>query len=95
MRLLLLACIALTACSPQPAVTPGTVPKLDDAFDFGSLEIVTDAGETLRFEKLDPEPAVICHPFTKLIPHSFSALTGNDMNTGVVERRLSVEHFCH
>ncbi len=50
MRLLLLACLALTACSPQPAVTTGTVPELDGAFEFGSLEVVNDAGESLVFD---------------------------------------------
>lgn len=47
---LLIACLALTACSPQPAVTTGTVPELDGVFAFGSLEIVNDAGETHRFD---------------------------------------------
>ena len=48
--LLLLACAALAACSPQPAVTTGTVPLLDGAFDFGSLEVVNDTGESLMFD---------------------------------------------
>jgi uncharacterized membrane protein (UPF0127 family) len=47
---LLLACLALTACSPQPAVTTGTVPELDGVFEFGSLEIVNDDGETYHFD---------------------------------------------
>ncbi len=51
MRLaLLLTCMALVACSPQPAVTAGTVPDLDGIFEFGSLEIVNDEGETLGFD---------------------------------------------
>ena len=47
---LLLAILALTACSPQPAVTTGTVPELDGVFEFGSLELVNDAGETYQFD---------------------------------------------
>ena len=49
---LLIACtiMALAACSPQPAVTTGTVPDLDGVFEFSSLEIVNDRGETLEFD---------------------------------------------
>ena len=46
----LLACLALAACSPQPAVTTGTVPELDGVFEFSSLEIVNDDGETYHFD---------------------------------------------
>lgn len=46
----LLSCLALAACSPQPAVVEGTVPELDGVFDFDTLRIVNDAGETLRFD---------------------------------------------
>jgi uncharacterized membrane protein (UPF0127 family) len=48
--LLLLAGFALAGCSPQPAVTVGTVPSLDGAFEFSSLDIVNDNGETLSFD---------------------------------------------
>ena len=47
--LALLACLALAACSPQPAAQQGTMPDLDGAFDFTELEIVNDAGERLLF----------------------------------------------
>ena len=47
---LLLACIGLAACSPQPAVQTGTVPSLDGAFEFSSLEVVNDAGDLLEFD---------------------------------------------
>jgi uncharacterized membrane protein (UPF0127 family) len=50
-RLLLpIACIALAACSPQPAVPTGTVPELDGVYEFGALEIINDDGETLAFD---------------------------------------------
>ena len=45
-----LALLALAACSPQPEPRHGTVKSLDEAFDFGRLEIVNDAGETLEFD---------------------------------------------
>jgi uncharacterized membrane protein (UPF0127 family) len=48
--LLLLAGIVLAGCSPQPAVTVGTVPGLDGAFEFSSLDVVNDNGETLAFD---------------------------------------------
>ena len=44
------ACFLLAACSPQPAVSTGTVPELDGAFDFSTLDIVNDDGETLSFD---------------------------------------------
>jgi uncharacterized membrane protein (UPF0127 family) len=44
------AIAALAACGPQPAVTAGTVPALDGAFEFSTLEIVNDRGETLTFD---------------------------------------------
>ncbi len=51
MRLLLtFSCLLLAACSPQPAVSTGTVPELDGAFEFSSLDIVNDKGETLTFD---------------------------------------------
>jgi uncharacterized membrane protein (UPF0127 family) len=42
--------IVLTACSPQPPVTTGTVPELDGVFEFSSLEVINDRGETLEFD---------------------------------------------
>lgn len=48
--LLACACILLAACSPQPAVSTGTVPELDGAFGFSALDIVNDNGETLTFD---------------------------------------------
>ena len=48
--LFLVAALALAACSPQPAVTTGTVPELDGAFGFSSLDIVNDNGEILSFD---------------------------------------------
>ena len=51
MRLLTVcACLLLTACSPQPAVSTGTVPELDGVFEFSSLDVVNDRGETLSFD---------------------------------------------
>jgi uncharacterized membrane protein (UPF0127 family) len=44
------ACLLLAACSPQPAVSTGTVPELDGAFEFSSLEVINDAGDTLSFD---------------------------------------------
>ena len=48
--LLLAAGLSLAGCSPQPAVTAGTVPDLDGVFEFSSLDIVNDKGETLSFD---------------------------------------------
>ena len=48
--LLCLAALLLAACSPQPAVTTGTVPDLDGAFEFSSLDVINDKGETLTFD---------------------------------------------
>jgi uncharacterized membrane protein (UPF0127 family) len=48
--LLMAAGLTLAGCSPQPAVTAGTVPDLDGAFEFSSLDIVNDNGETLSFD---------------------------------------------
>jgi hypothetical protein len=51
MRLLIaLSIVAIAACSPQPAVEAGTVPELDGIFEFSSLEVVNDRGETLQFD---------------------------------------------
>ena len=51
MRLLIaLSIFAIAACSPQPAVEAGTVPELDGIFEFSSLEVVNDRGETLQFD---------------------------------------------
>ena len=47
---MLLAALALVACSPQPATQPGTMPELDAAFEFSRLEIINDAGEHLAFD---------------------------------------------
>ncbi len=49
-RFIVLACLALAACSPQPATRQGTVPELDGAFEFAALEIVNDNGERLLFD---------------------------------------------
>jgi len=49
-QVLLLAVLGLTACSPQPATQKGTMPELDDAFEFTVLEIVNDSGERLAFD---------------------------------------------
>ena len=48
--LLLAAAFGLAGCSPQPAVTAGTVPGLDGAFEFSSLDVINDRGETLTFD---------------------------------------------
>jgi uncharacterized membrane protein (UPF0127 family) len=51
MRILVaITCLALTACSPQPAAKQGTVSELDGAFEFATLELVNDAGELLVFD---------------------------------------------
>jgi uncharacterized membrane protein (UPF0127 family) len=42
-------CLGLAACSPQPGVKTGTMPDLDGSFRFAELEIINDAGESLRF----------------------------------------------
>lgn len=47
---IILGCLALAACSPQPAISEGTVPELDGAFEFTQLEIVNDTGERLSFD---------------------------------------------
>ena len=50
--------LALAGCSPQPAVEAGTVPELDGVFEFDSLVIVNDAGESFDFDvylALNPE----------------------------------------
>ncbi len=43
-------CMVLAACSPQQQVKAGTVPDLDDSFDFASLEIINDAGDRLKID---------------------------------------------
>ncbi len=48
--LIVLVCLSLAACSPQPATQQGTVPELDGAFEFALLEIVNDNGESLEFD---------------------------------------------
>ena len=48
--LILLAALLLAACSPQPAVKAGTVPDLDGVFEFTSLDLINDNGETLTFD---------------------------------------------
>ena len=51
MRILVaITCLALSACSPQPATQQGTVSELDGAFEFTTLEIVNDAGKLLEFD---------------------------------------------
>ena len=51
MRILVaMTCLAIAACSPQPAAKQGTVRELDGAFEFASLEIINDAGEQLVFD---------------------------------------------
>ena len=48
---LVLAFLLLAGCSPQqPATTSGTVSDLDGAFEFSSLEVINDNGETLTFD---------------------------------------------
>ena len=42
--------LVLGACSPQPAVETGTVPELDGAFGFGSLQLIDDQGEPHDFD---------------------------------------------
>ena len=42
--------LALAACSPQTPTKTGTVPDLDGHFDFATLEVVNDAGETTTFD---------------------------------------------
>jgi uncharacterized membrane protein (UPF0127 family) len=51
MRILIaMTCLAVAACSPQPAAKQGTVRELDGAFEFTTLEIINDAGEQLVFD---------------------------------------------
>ena len=42
--------LALSACSPQPPAETGSVPELDGAFGFGSLEVINDQGEAHHFD---------------------------------------------
>ena len=42
--------LALAACSPQTPTKTGTVPDLDGHFDFATLDVINDAGETLTFD---------------------------------------------
>ncbi len=42
--------LLLAACSPQTPTKAGTMPDLDRHFDFATLEVVNDAGETLTFD---------------------------------------------
>ena len=56
--LLVILGLALAGCSPQPAVEAGTVPELNGVFEFDSLVIVNDVGESLDFDiylALNPE----------------------------------------
>ena len=48
--LLIVAAMLAAACSPQPAVSTGTVPVLDGVFEFASLDVINDKGETLAFD---------------------------------------------
>lgn len=48
--LVVLTCLSVVACSPQPATQQGTVPELDGAFEFTQLEIINDDGERLEFD---------------------------------------------
>ena len=51
MRILIaMTCLAIAACSPQPAAKQGTVRELDGAFEFTTLEIVNDTGEQIVFD---------------------------------------------
>lgn len=51
MRILVaIACLAVAACSPQPAAKQGTVRELDGAFEFATLEVINDAGEQIVFD---------------------------------------------
>jgi len=45
-----LLCVTLAACGPQAPVRQGTVPDLDGAFDFATLEIINDDGKRLEFD---------------------------------------------
>ena len=47
---LVIICLALAACSPQTPTKIGTMPDLDGHFDFGTLEVVNDAGESMKFD---------------------------------------------
>lgn len=42
--------LLLAACGPQTPTKAGTMPDLDGHFDFATLEVVNDAGETLTFD---------------------------------------------
>lgn len=42
--------LLLAACSPQTPTRTGTVPDLDGHFDFATLDVINDAGETLTFD---------------------------------------------
>lgn len=42
--------LTVAGCTPQPAVEAGTVPELDGVFEFDSLVIVNDEGESLDFD---------------------------------------------
>jgi uncharacterized membrane protein (UPF0127 family) len=48
--LVVITCLTLGACSPQPAAQQGTVSELDGVFEFTTLEIVNDQGELLEFD---------------------------------------------
>ena len=48
--LVAITCLALSACSPQPATQQGTVSELDGAFEFTTLEIINDSGKLLVFD---------------------------------------------
>ena len=51
MRLLFaILVVACAGCSPQPAVEAGTVPELDGVFEFDSLVVVNDAGDSFDFD---------------------------------------------
>jgi uncharacterized membrane protein (UPF0127 family) len=42
--------LLLAACGPQPSVTVGTMPELDGVYEFSSLEVINDDGESLEFD---------------------------------------------
>ena len=42
--------LALAACSPQTPTKTGTMPELDSYYEFGTLEVINDAGEQLTFD---------------------------------------------
>lgn len=43
-------CLVLAACSPQTPTKTGTMPELDSYYDFGTLEVINDAGKQLTFD---------------------------------------------